>query len=187
MSLGLHAIENASRDEIVALQTERLKWTLSHVYQNVPYYKAKFDATGASVYATYLGGNSSDIAWFIAVDASGNAYVTGETSSSNFPLSGPAQNTLKGAINAFVTKFNAGGTGLLSSTYLGGTATDYGFGIAVDSDARTYVAGYTTSTDFPTLNPYQATPAPTSIGTAFVTKLQSGGGITGALSLLLLD
>jgi hypothetical protein len=121
------------------------------------------------------------------VDASGNAYVTGETSSGNFPLSGPAQNTLKGAINAFVTKLNAGGTALLSSTYLGGTATDYGFGIAADSAERAYVAGYTTSTGFPTLNPYQATPALTSIGAAFVTKLQSGGGITGAISLLLLD
>ena len=105
------------------------------------------------------------------MDASGNAYVTGETSSSNFPRRGPVQNTLKGAINAFVTKLNAGGTDLLYSTYLGGTATDYGFGIAVDSAARAYVAGYTTSTDFPTLNPYQATPALTSIGAAFVTKL----------------
>jgi hypothetical protein len=147
----------------------------------------KFDATGTSVDATYRGGDSSDTAWFIAVDASGNAYVTGETSSGNFPLSGPAQNTLKGAINAFVTKLNAGGTALLSSTYLGGTATDYGFGIAADSAERAYVAGYTTSTGFPTLNPYQATPALTSIGAAFVTKLQSGGGITGAISLLLLD
>jgi len=145
----------------------------------------KFDTTGASVYATYLGGNSSDVAWFIAVDASGNAYVTGETSSSNFPLS---QNSLNGAINAFVTKLNAGGTGLLSSIYLGGTATDYGFGIAVDSAARAYVAGYTTSTDFPTVNPYQATPALTSTGAAFVTKLQSAGNATGAINqLLLLD
>jgi hypothetical protein len=147
----------------------------------------KFSPTGTLVYSTYLGGDISDVAWFIAVDAAGNAYVTGETSSSNFPLNGPVQNTLNGAINAFVTKLNAGGTGLLSSTYLGGNATDYGFGIAVDSAARAYVAGYTTSTDFPTLNPFQATPALTSTGAAFVTKLQSAGGITGALSLLLLD
>jgi len=131
----------------------------------------KFDPTGTSVYATYLGGDSSDVAWFIAVDASGNAYVTGETSSSNFPRRGPFQNTLKGAINAFVTKLNTGGTGLHYSTYLGGTATDYGFGIAVNSLSTAYVAGYSTSTDFPTLNPYQATPALTSIGAAFVTKL----------------
>jgi hypothetical protein len=131
----------------------------------------KFDAAGTTVYSTYLGGNISDTAWFIAVDALGNAYVTGETSSSNFPVRSPYQNTLKGAINAFVTKLNPGGTDLSYSTYLGGTTTDYGFGIAVNSLRTAYVAGYSTSTNFPTKNPYQATPAPASTGAAFVTKL----------------
>jgi hypothetical protein len=147
----------------------------------------KFDPTGITVYSTYLGGNISDIAWFIAMDASGNAYVTGETSSTNFPLSGAFQNTLTGSPNAFVTKLNTGGTALLYSTFLGGTATDYGFGIAVDSLSTAYVAGFSTSINFPTKNPFQAAPALTSSGAAFVTKLQSGGGITGAISLLLLD
>jgi len=131
----------------------------------------KFDPTGITVYSTYLGGNSSDSAWFIALDTSGNAYVTGQTSSSNFPLRSPYQNILKGAINAFVTKLNPGGNILLYSTYLGGTTTDYGFGIAVNSLSTAYVAGFTTSANFPTKKPFQAAPAPTSIGAAFVTKL----------------
>ncbi|MBM4299926.1 MAG: hypothetical protein FJ121_00115 [Deltaproteobacteria bacterium] len=146
----------------------------------------KFDPTGTPVYSTYLGGNGSDLAWFIAVDALGNAYVTGETSSANFPLLGPLQKTLTGAPNAFVTKLNAGGTGLLYSTYLGGTATDFGFGIAVDSSSRAYVAGFTTSTNFPTKNPFQAAPALTATGAAFVAKLQSGT-ITPIYEVLLLD
>ena len=140
---------------------------------------------GPRVYSTYLGGNTSDTAWFIAVDTLGHAYVTGETSSSNFPRRSPYQNILKGAINAFVTKLNVGGTDLLYSTYLGGTTTDYGFGIAVNSLSTAYVAGFTTSTNFPTLNPFQATPAITSTGAAFVTKLL-WSDITPINSLLLL-
>jgi hypothetical protein len=145
----------------------------------------KFDPTGITVYSTYLGGNSSDSAWFIALDTSGNAYVTGQTSSSNFPLRSPYQNILKGAINAFVTKLNPGGNILLYSTYLGGTTTDYGFGIAVNSLSTAYVAGFTTSANFPTKKPFQAAPAPTSIGAAFVTKLL-WSDVTGAISEMLL-
>ena len=75
---------------------------------------------GLAVYSTYLGGNFNDIAWYIAVDASGYAYVTGETSSSDFPVKIPYQATLTGFPNAFVTKLNTGGTGLVFSTFLGG-------------------------------------------------------------------
>jgi hypothetical protein len=146
----------------------------------------KFSPTGTLVYSTYLGGNGSDVAWFIALDTIGNAYVTGETSSSNFPVRSPYQNTLKGAINAFVTKLNTTGTGLLYSTYLGGTATDYGFGIAVNSLSTAYVAGFTTSTNFPTVNPFQAAPSLTSTAAAFVTKLQWSDAMPG-IQLLLLD
>jgi hypothetical protein len=146
----------------------------------------KFSPTGAVVYSTYLGGNGRDVAWFIALDTIGNAYVTGETSSSNFPVRSPYQNTLKGAINAFVTKLNTGGTDLLYSTYLGGTTTDYGFGIAVNSLSTAYVAGFTTSTNFPTLNPFQATSPSGGAGAAFVTKLL-WSDITPINPLLLLD
>jgi hypothetical protein len=120
------------------------------------------------------------------VDANGNAYVTGETSSANFPLRAPYQKTLKGAINAFVTKLTPGGNALYYSTYLGGTTTDYGFGIAVNSLTTAYVAGFSTSTNFPTKNPFQATPSLTSTGAAFVTKLL-WSDITPVYLLLLLD
>jgi hypothetical protein len=85
-----------------------------------------------------------------------------------------------------VTKLNTGGTALLYSTFLGGTATDYGFGIAVDSLSTAYVAGYSTSINFPTKNPFQAAPALTSSGAAFVTKLRRSD-ITPIYLLLLLD
>jgi hypothetical protein len=146
----------------------------------------KFNPTGTRVYSTYLGGNFIDIAWFIAVDTAGNAYVTGETSSTDFPLKAPYQNTLTGFPNAFVTELNAGGTGLVYSTFLGGNVSDQGFGIAVDSARRTYVAGFTLSTNFPTKGAFQATPLSGGAGAAFVTKLRSSIDLTGAYLLLLL-
>ncbi len=145
----------------------------------------KFNATGTAVYSTYLGGDGADIAWFIALDNAGRAYVTGQTSSTNFPTVGALQNTLTGAPNAFVTKLNASGATLFYSTYLGGTVSDYGFGIAVNS-LKAYVTGITQSTDFPTRNAFQAAPALTSTATAFVTALKPVV-ITPIYELLLMD
>jgi hypothetical protein len=147
----------------------------------------KFNPTGTPVYSTFLGGNAKDVAWFIAVDTAGNTYITGETSSSNFPLQKPFQNTLSVAPDAFVTKLNPLGTGLVFSTYLGGSGRDYGFGIALDSTFNSYLTGYTESRNFPTKNPFQAAPALTSSGAAFVTKLTGGSVLTGPYLLLLLD
>jgi hypothetical protein len=146
----------------------------------------KFNTTGTAVYSTYLGGDGEDIAWFIASDNNGNPYVTGQTSSTNFPTVGALQNTLTGLPNAFVTKLNASGTTLSYSTYLGGTVSDYGFGIAVNS-VKAYVTGFTQSSDFPTQNAFQtAAPDATPAGTAFVTALRSVV-ITPIYELLLLD
>jgi hypothetical protein len=116
---------------------------------------AKVDPAGASlVYSTYLGGTSTDQAEGLAVDASGNAYVTGSTSSADFPTANPFQPVL--AIeDAFVAKLNAAGSTLLYSTYLGGSSDDNGAAIAVDASGSAYVTGYTSSTDFPTVNPLQ--------------------------------
>lgn len=122
---------------------------------------SKLDPTGANLpYSTYLGGGSDDTGWAIAVDAAGNAFVTGETST-NFPVQNPLPYT--GSYSnrdAFVTEVNPGGTGLVFSTRLGGSGTvsgDKGYAVALDGVGGLYVAGQTDSTNFPTLLPIQAT------------------------------
>ncbi len=106
----------------------------------------------AIVYATWLGGNGSDSGNSIAVDAAGNAYVTGETSSTDFPkTAGALQASSAGAADAFVTKLNPTGSALVYSTYLGGNNTDRSYGIAVDADGNAYLTGQTDSGNFPTL------------------------------------
>ncbi|MFZ2062562.1 MAG: SBBP repeat-containing protein [Candidatus Binatus sp.] len=140
------------------------------------------------LYSTYLGGNAEhgygDYAQNIAVDSEGNAYVTGYTGSSNFPAtSGAYQTTLAGDYHAFVAKLDpaaSGAASLLYSTYLGGNLYEEGFDIAVDSSKNAYVAGFTASSNFPTLNAYQSTLAGTH--NAFVAKLNPSA--SGKASLL---
>ena len=111
---------------------------------------AKLNAAGtALVYCTYLGGTGDDRAYGIAVDSTGSAYVTGSTASPNFPVVKPLQTKLLGARNVFVAKLNPAGTALVFGTYLGGGASDTGYGIAVDAAGNSYVAGDTTSITFP--------------------------------------
>ena len=118
----------------------------------------KYNLTGSAlVYSTYLGGSTSDGAGGIAVDSSGNAYVTGFTSSTDFPTTpGAFQTVCNGGSgcaqygDAFVTEFNPEGSALVYSTYLGGSTSDGAGGIAVDSSGNAYVTGFTSSTDFPT-------------------------------------
>jgi len=130
-------------------------------------------------YSTYLGGKGTDNARAIAVDAAGTAYVAGYTDSTNFPTANPYQTSLDGGFDdAFVTKVNPyGGSGavtLACSTYLGGSGIDMAFAIAVDAAGAAYVAGTTTSTDFPTAKPYQAGYRG-GVYDAFVTKIDLGG------------
>jgi hypothetical protein len=115
-------------------------------------------------YSTYLGGSANDIAYAIAVDSGGNAYVTGNTQSSDFPTANPFQpacisTNYESCNSAFVAKLNPAGNALVYSTYLGGSAEDYGSGIAADGAGNAYVTGTTESTDFPTVNPLQPCPA----------------------------
>jgi hypothetical protein len=130
------------------------------------------------VYSTYLGGTAADQALAIAVDTSGNAYVTGSATSSNFPVSPgsflPVKPSPAGTDSAFVTKLNATGTGLVFSTYLGGSGSDVGHGIAVDTTGNTYVTGAAGSLNFPTANPIQAATGG-GVSDAFVTKLNPTG------------
>ena len=136
---------------------------------------AKLTADGtALVYATYLGGSSADDAQAVAVDAAGAAYVSGFTSSTNFPTVSPLQAALHGDSDAFVAKLTVNGTALVYSTYLGGSGRELGNGIAVDSNGAAYVAGHTLfSADFPIVNPLQ----PTLSGSfdAFVAKFTPTG------------
>ena len=144
---------------------------------NTDAFVTKVNTTGtALVYSTYLGGTGSEQGYGIAVDASGNAYVTGRTYSTNFPVTpGAFQPTFSASGDAFVTKLNTTGTALVYSTYLGGTGSEYGNGIAVDANGNAYVTGYTRSPDFPvTPGAFQATNGGGS-GDAFVTKLNATG------------
>jgi hypothetical protein len=117
---------------------------------------AKLNPAGSALrYSTYLGGNKTDGGLGIAVDSVGDAYVTGYTYSTNFPTANPLQPANRGATDAFVAKIDSTGSTLLYSTYLGGTSTDVGNGIAVDSGGNAYVTGQSSSTDFPTANAAQ--------------------------------
>ena len=124
-------------------------------------------------YSTYLGGGGDDVGYGIAVDSSGSAYITGSTSSTDFPTENPIQGTKGGGVDVFVTKLNPAGSALVYSTYLGGSGDDYGYGIAVDSSGSAYITGSTSSTNFPTVNPIQGTNA--GQGDAFVAKLNPSG------------
>ena len=114
----------------------------------------KLNASGSSlIFGTYLGGNEQDLGNSICVDKNGNIYVTGDTSSGNFPTSsGAFQTTQPGPrfFNAFVTKLNSSGSSIIYSTFLDGTQYSSGEGIAVDSNEVAYVTGITASPDFPT-------------------------------------
>ena len=136
----------------------------------------KLSADGSTLeYSTYVGGGASDFPSGIAVDLLGNVYVTGLTASLDFPTVNPFQSGLNGSLDSFVTKLSADGSALLYSTYLGGTARENGFAIAVDAAGSAYVAGETTSSTFPTTN---ATLSPNSCGGSrdgFVTKLSVDG------------
>jgi uncharacterized repeat protein (TIGR01451 family) len=111
------------------------------------------------IYSTYLGGSGEDSGNGIAVDGSGNAYITGTTSSINFPVtSGAARRTNAGNSDVFVTKLNPTGSSIVYSTYIGGANPDIGNAVAVDAGGNAYIAGSTESHDFPinlSANPFQ--------------------------------
>jgi hypothetical protein len=148
---------------------------------------AKFNTnlSGAAsrIYSTYLGGSGQDYgstavargSQSIAIDASGNAYVTGQTSSTNFPVANAFQATNAGFVDAFLTKLNPTGSALVYSTYLGGSNlsnNDEGRAVAVNVVGNAYVTGFAQSADFPTANP--VTPVSTT-GGVFVAKFTPAG------------
>lgn len=144
---------------------------------------AKINAAGSAVlYSTYLGGSGDDGAFSIAVDAAGNAYVTGLSDSTNFPITAGAYQTVrKGEGDVTITKINPAGSALVYSTYLGGRTFQAPHGVAVDAAGNVYVAGNTESSDFPTTTgAYQQTRPALGQGAtkkedAFITKFNAAG------------
>lgn len=137
-------------------------------------------------YSTYLGGSGYDVpANSMAVDGAGNAYVAGFTSSPNFPTKNASQANCVDCLtpwdtepyDAFVSKLDPTGSALVYSTYLGGSGGDHATAVAVDSAGNAYVAGWTLSTDFPTLNAYQSSCASTTKDSScgFIAKLSPTG------------
>jgi hypothetical protein len=143
----------------------------------------KLGVSGSGIlYSSYLGGNGDDHAAALAVDSTGAVVVTGSTFSSNFPVVDAFQPQTGGNQDAFITKVNASGTALVFSTYAGGTGgtpglPEYGSGVAVDSSGSVYVAGTTSSSNFPvTVHAFQTTPAGGLLN-AFAMKLSSSGAL----------
>jgi len=125
------------------------------------------------LYSTFLGGSGDDRGYGVAVDGEGNAYVAGYTTSSDFPMVNPYDNTYNEEGDVFVTKFSPAGNTVLYSTYIGGVAWDESRDIAVDGSGNAYITGLTWSSNFPTANAYDA-----SLGgfeDAFVAKLSPAG------------
>lgn len=182
-SIGYALAVDSSQSPYVTGQTGSPSFPLLNPFQSqkaspsgsTDIFVTKFTPAGtALVYSTYLGGTSTQSPAGIAVDSSGSAYLTGSTSSVDFPTQNPFQANNGGAFDPFVTKLNSSGNGLVYSTYLGGKANDTGIAIKVDSSGNAYVAGYSLSTNFPTTpNAFQ----PTTGGNwdAVVLELNSAG------------
>ncbi|MGB6943685.1 MAG: SBBP repeat-containing protein [Bryobacteraceae bacterium] len=181
-SIGSSIAVDATGAAYVAGQTQSTSFPVTTGAFQISYqggtsdcFVSKLNATGSAlVYSTLLGGAGMDLCSGIAVDTSGDAYVTGTTYSSNFPTQSAVQGSLLGTASAFVAKINPGGTGLVFSTYVGGSAIDNGNAVAIDSSGSTYVAGATSSSDFPLTSGVFQT-ALNGVYNAFVFKLSASG------------
>jgi len=143
---------------------------------NADAFVTKINAAGSAlIYSTYLGGSSDEVGQSIAVDSAGSVYVTGYTSSPDFPTVSAIQPTNHGGFDAFVTKISPDGSALIYSTYLGGSSDDYGWGIAVDSAGNAHVTGDTPSRDFPVFKALQPTFHEGANFNSFVTEINADG------------
>jgi len=164
----------------VAGTTESSDFPTLNPYQSVigtirSSYIAKFSISGAAlqlVYSTYIGNDIAELRGLV-VDNLGNAYITGSTSSTNFPLVNPVQSLNAGIIDGYIVKLNPQGNALVYSTYFGGNSIDRGRAMAIDTTGSVYVTGVTASTDFPSVNAWQANNAGQL--DAYVLKLKPNG------------
>jgi hypothetical protein len=143
--------------------------------QSLQAFVTKINAAGAIVFSTYFGGVAFDESHSVALDPAGNIYITGFTTSADFPTTANAfQKALNGTQDAYVLKLDKDGSTLIYSTYLGGNQTDRAFGIATDPGGNAIIAGNTLSRDFPTTNAFQSFFAG-GLGEVFLTKLGPTG------------
>ncbi len=182
---GIYAIDvDAQGNAYVTGTTQSGNFPLQNPIQSAQNdgFVTKLNAAGSAlVYSTYLGGNGFDIPVSIAVDGSGNAYVTGLTESSDFPTVSAIDSTLdptqcpfgRPCGDAFLTKINAAGSAFVYSTYLGGDNIDRGVDLEVDAFGAVYIVGDTLSTNFPTANPLQ--PMKAGAEDMFITKVNPAG------------
>ena len=142
---------------------------------------AKFSIAGNQfIHASYIGGVAFDVAFEVAVNGAGEAFVVGYTESSDFPVSSPAfDQSLGGPRDAFALKLNPSGSALMNSTYLGGSGPDMAFALALEAAGSLYIAGQSASADFPltpgAFNTIFNTGSGTGMSDAFVTKLNPDG------------
>ncbi len=180
IELGIGIAVDASGAAYVTGRTESADFPTFAAFDNTlggtaDVFVVKLNAAGSAlVYSTYLGGANTEFSGGIAVDASGNAYLTGQTGSTDFPTASPLQGGLNGTTDAFVTKLNATGSAPTYSTYLGGANTDFGNGVAVDASGNVFIVGNTSSVDFPVANALQSVFGGGTVD-AFAVKLNPSG------------
>jgi hypothetical protein len=177
---GSGVVVDGAGNAYIAGYTASADFPTSSAFQNS--FGGSFDAfiaridTNASglaslVFCSYLGGSGDDKAYGIAIDSSAaNVFLVGQSLSTNFPVLNPVQATSGGSVDAFIAKISTAGAKVFA-TYLGGSGDDRGTGIAVNSSGEAYVAGFTFSTNFPTVNPLQSSNG--GGADAFVAKLNS--------------
>ena len=143
---------------VVNVHAQPVAWTTPTIITATPFTLG---------FSTFIGGQLGNYGYSIAVDSAGNSYITGYTSSSNFPMKNAYNSTFGGGDDAFVDKFNST-CELVFSTYLGGSGNYFAQGIAVDSAGNSYITGITSSSNFPMKNAYNSTFG--GINDSFVSK-----------------
>ncbi|MFX1532605.1 MAG: SBBP repeat-containing protein, partial [Promethearchaeota archaeon] len=183
--LGLGIAVDTSGNSYITGYTLSTDFPTKNAYQSThaggleDVFVTKLNATGNGLnFSTYLGGFGAvsftgDRGYAIAVDSTGNSYVTGVTGANDFPRFNAYQNSKSGGTDAFITKFNATGNGLNFSTFLGGSNDEAAEGIELDTEGNSYVTGYTLSNDFPMQNAYNSTYGGNN--DVFITKLNATG------------
>ncbi|MBN1167917.1 MAG: PKD domain-containing protein [Methanospirillaceae archaeon] len=174
----------------LAGQTDSPNFPTINAYQNVrkgvtDAFVVKFDPEGTypAYYSTYLGGKAIDIAKDLVVHTDGSLTITGQTFSSDFPVTNAFQRSLNGVSDAFITTLSANGSDLTQSSFMGGSGGETGNGIGIDDDGNLYIIGTTLSTNFPIQKAYQSRYGG-GFSDAFVTKLDSSATSKGYATYL---